>query len=123
MPAADEEISVPIAKAQGTVLIFEHNFALEDAIGSHACSLETSMRVTNGMPLNVASYWCRLPLCRNTEGMSYAIFKEIDADNSGTINAEEFKVRCSCFTNRMLHSQVVDSEVHAFALLEALSCV
>jgi len=27
------------------------DFALEDAIGSHACSLEASMRVTNGIPL------------------------------------------------------------------------
>jgi hypothetical protein len=25
--------------------------ALEDAIGSHACSLEANMRVTNGIPL------------------------------------------------------------------------
>jgi hypothetical protein len=37
--------------AQGTVRIFEQDFALEDAIGSHACSLEANMRVTNGIPL------------------------------------------------------------------------
>jgi hypothetical protein len=34
-----------------TVRVFEHDFALEDAIGSHACSLEANMRVTNGIPL------------------------------------------------------------------------
>jgi glucose/arabinose dehydrogenase len=35
----------------GAVHIFRQKFALEDAIGSHACSLEASMRVTNGIPL------------------------------------------------------------------------
>jgi hypothetical protein len=35
----------------GTVLVFEQNFALKDVIGSHACSLEASMRVTNNTPL------------------------------------------------------------------------
>jgi hypothetical protein len=35
----------------GTVLVFRQDFALEDAIGSHACSLEANMRVTNGIPL------------------------------------------------------------------------
>jgi hypothetical protein len=34
-----------------TVRVFELKFALEDAIGSHACSLEANMRVTNGIPL------------------------------------------------------------------------
>jgi hypothetical protein len=29
---------------------FRHEFTLEDAIGSHACSLEAHMRVTNGIP-------------------------------------------------------------------------
>jgi hypothetical protein len=31
--------------------ICEENFALQDAVGSHACWLEVSMRVTNTMPL------------------------------------------------------------------------
>jgi hypothetical protein len=35
----------------GTVLVFRQDFALENAIGSHACSLEANMRVTNGIPL------------------------------------------------------------------------
>jgi hypothetical protein len=35
----------------GTVCVFEQDFALEDAIGSHACSLEANMRVTKGIPL------------------------------------------------------------------------
>jgi hypothetical protein len=30
---------------------FRQRFTLEDAIGSHACSLEANMRVTNGIPL------------------------------------------------------------------------
>ena len=30
---------------------FRQEFTLEDAIGSHACSLQASMRVTNGIPL------------------------------------------------------------------------
>jgi hypothetical protein len=34
-----------------TVPIFRQKFALEDAIGSHACSLEANMCVTNGIPL------------------------------------------------------------------------
>jgi hypothetical protein len=35
----------------GTVRVFRQKFILEDAIGSHACSLEANMRVTNGIPL------------------------------------------------------------------------
>jgi hypothetical protein len=34
-----------------TVRVFRQTFTLEDAIGSHACSLEANMRVTNGIPL------------------------------------------------------------------------
>jgi hypothetical protein len=37
-------------KVQCTVRVFRQDFALEDAIGSHACS-EANMRVTNGIPL------------------------------------------------------------------------
>jgi hypothetical protein len=36
--------------ATGPVRVFRQNFTLEDAIGSHACSLEANMRVTNGIP-------------------------------------------------------------------------
>jgi hypothetical protein len=35
----------------GTVRVFGQNFALEDAIGSHACSLQANMCVTNDIPL------------------------------------------------------------------------
>jgi hypothetical protein len=35
----------------GTVRFFQQKFALEDAIGSLAFSLEANMRVTNGIPL------------------------------------------------------------------------
>jgi hypothetical protein len=34
-----------------TVRVFRQKFTLEDAIGSHACSLEASRRATNGMHL------------------------------------------------------------------------
>jgi hypothetical protein len=40
---------------------FRRKFPLEDAIGSHACSLEASMRVTNGIPLG-CSLLLLLPL-------------------------------------------------------------
>jgi hypothetical protein len=33
------------------VLVFRQKFTLEDAIGSHARSLEVNMRVINGIPL------------------------------------------------------------------------
>jgi hypothetical protein len=33
------------------VCVFRQKFTLEDAIGSHACSLQVSRRVTNGIPL------------------------------------------------------------------------
>jgi len=35
----------------GTVRVFGQTVTLEDAIGSHACSLEASMRVIDGIPL------------------------------------------------------------------------
>jgi hypothetical protein len=35
----------------GTVRVFRQKCTLEDAIGSHACSLEASRRETNGIPL------------------------------------------------------------------------
>jgi hypothetical protein len=34
-----------------TVRVFRQKFPLEDAIGSHACSLDADMRVTNGISL------------------------------------------------------------------------
>jgi hypothetical protein len=36
---------------RGPVRVFRQKFTLEDAIGSHACSLQANMRVTNGIPL------------------------------------------------------------------------
>jgi hypothetical protein len=35
----------------GTVRVFRQKVILDDAIGSHACSLEANMRLTNGIPL------------------------------------------------------------------------
>jgi hypothetical protein len=57
----------------GTVLVFRQKFALEDTIGSHACSpLQASMRVTNSIPLGrvaTTSYRYHHNLCPNTEGL------------------------------------------------------
>jgi hypothetical protein len=36
---------------EGTVRGFRQKFTLDDAIGSHACSLEANMRVPNGIPM------------------------------------------------------------------------
>jgi hypothetical protein len=44
----------------GTVRVFRQKFTFEDAIGSHACSLEANTRVTNGIPLGSSLL---LPVC------------------------------------------------------------
>jgi ankyrin repeat protein len=45
----------------GTVRVFRQKAALEDAISTHVCSLQMSMRVTNAIPLGVhSSYWLAL---------------------------------------------------------------
>jgi hypothetical protein len=49
-----------VPERAGTVLFFRQKFTLEDAIGSHACSLEANMRVTNGIPLGSSLL---LPVC------------------------------------------------------------
>jgi hypothetical protein len=41
------------------VRVFELRYIFEDAIGSHACSLQASMRVVNGIPLGCS---LRLPV-------------------------------------------------------------
>jgi hypothetical protein len=46
--------------AVGTVRVFRQKSTLEDAIGSHACSIEANMRVTNGIPLGSSLL---LPVC------------------------------------------------------------
>jgi hypothetical protein len=43
-------------QAQGTVRVSRQKFTLEHAIGSHACSLEASRRVTNGIPLGYSLF-------------------------------------------------------------------
>ena len=41
--------------------VFRHGFALDEAIGSRACSLDSNMRVINSIPLG-----CQLPLTVST---------------------------------------------------------
>jgi hypothetical protein len=62
--------AILIFLATGTVRVFRQKFTLEDAIGSHACSLQANMRVTNGISLGRPPFY-RLTLCNflpNTEG-------------------------------------------------------
>jgi hypothetical protein len=40
-----------VLQDESTVRVFRQQFTLEDAIGSHACSFEANMCVTNGIPL------------------------------------------------------------------------
>jgi hypothetical protein len=48
----DAESNIYVNKMpDGTVRVFRQKFTLEDAIGSHAFSLEANTRVTNGIPL------------------------------------------------------------------------
>jgi hypothetical protein len=49
-------VSLPddVAGYSGTVRVFRQDFALEDAIRSHAYSIEANMRVTNGIPLGIS---------------------------------------------------------------------
>jgi hypothetical protein len=50
--AAMRKCTTDVRPAQARVLGgFRQKFTPEDAIGSHACSLEASMHVTNGIPL------------------------------------------------------------------------
>jgi hypothetical protein len=63
--------SVDVVDVVGTVHVFRQKLKLEDAIGSHTCSLEANMRVTNGIPLccqlTPLTNWHR-KFHRNTEG-------------------------------------------------------
>ena len=52
--------SIASTPEAGTVRVFRQKFTLEDAIGSHACSLEANMRVTNDIPLGCSLL---LPVC------------------------------------------------------------
>ena len=51
VPAANVDLNWNAVAEWGTVRVLRQKFTLEDAIGSHACSLEANMRVTNGIPL------------------------------------------------------------------------
>jgi hypothetical protein len=61
------------------VRVFRQKFTLEDAIGSHACSLEASRRVTNGIPLG-----CSLCLPVHTVNFVQTL-KGINKDGMGYV--------------------------------------
>jgi hypothetical protein len=50
------ELIATAVVSEGTVRVFRQDFALEDTIGSHACSL-ANMLVTNGTPLGHRSFY------------------------------------------------------------------
>jgi hypothetical protein len=62
---------------QCTVRVFRQNFTIEDAIGSHACSLEANTRVANSIPLGcslllpVDTVNCVQILKGGSEGFAY----------------------------------------------------
>ena len=47
----DSLIEAQTSQAQVQCAFSRQKFTLEEAIGSHACSLEANMRATNGIPL------------------------------------------------------------------------
>jgi hypothetical protein len=132
-----------------TVRVFRKKFTLEDAIGSHACSLQASRRVTNDIPL-----WCPLflpihpvncvqtlkatekrtlwmwltqttsnlfQIVSSSSTCSNARFSSVVVPNHGHSNNSGAKVRCSGFGRNSLSRSAI--EFHAFAPLEALPCV
>ena len=62
---------------------FRQKFTLEDAIGSHACSLEANMRVTNGTPLGSSLF--------------YQLTLYIVSQHRRSAQRQHVVVRCSCF--------------------------
>jgi hypothetical protein len=70
-----------------TVLGFRRLIALEDAIGSHACSLEANIRaIQQHASQQPTSYLYYHKSCRNTAGM-------FDTDGGGGLDMEEFTKR------------------------------
>jgi NAD-dependent SIR2 family protein deacetylase len=53
---------------------FRQKFTIEDAIGSHACSLEANMHVTNGIPLGSSLL---LPFCTVNCGQTLKVKPDI----------------------------------------------
>jgi hypothetical protein len=53
--------TVPACSPSCTVRVLRQEIAFKDAIGSHACSFEASMRVTDGIPLR-AHFHTRLTI-------------------------------------------------------------
>jgi hypothetical protein len=68
------------------LLVFRPDFALEDDIGSHDCSLEAIMRVTNGDPLG----WVTLLPVGTVNSV-----QTLKANNDGLIDLQEFTAAMS----------------------------
>jgi hypothetical protein len=77
------------------VRVFRQKFTLEDAIGSHACSLEANTRVTNGIPLESSLL---LPVCTVNCAQTLKVI-------ATTMNNGFNTVRCA-FVDSELHSRM-----------------
>ena len=51
MITCNDMVDMSAVKVKGPLCVFRQEFTLEDAIGSHVCSLQASKRVTDGIPL------------------------------------------------------------------------
>jgi hypothetical protein len=77
----------------GTVRVFRQEFTLEDAIGSHACSLEANTRVTNGIPLGSS-----LLLPVDTVNCVQTLKVFADCTENAMFNKRVGAVRCAVYT-------------------------
>jgi hypothetical protein len=119
----------------GTVRVFRQKFTLADAIGSHACSLEANMRVTNGFPLgsslllpgDTVNCVATLKAKETQEATRKAIMAKGIAEFQQIVSADlspmllqwkGIEARCAHFRQKFTPEDAI--EFHAFAPLEAL---
>jgi hypothetical protein len=92
--------------ASGTVRVFRQKITLEDAIGSHACSLEGNMRGINGIPLGcslllpVDPVNCVQTLKARCEGASQSVGRTLSPHSIA--NDQIGCVMCYPYRNRVV---------------------
>jgi hypothetical protein len=97
---------------------FSTGFALEDAIGSHACSLQANMRATNSIPLGCPPlYRCHHKLCLSPEG-TRASTTWLEKMKWSHIRTHRMQCTVRVFRQKFALEDAI--EFHAFAPLEAL---
>jgi hypothetical protein len=73
--------------------LFRRKFTLEDAVGSHACSLETSKRVTIAIPLRCHfSYQFFLPIRTFLTNISYQFARKLHPNTEGHLHIDGLKM-------------------------------